>query len=294
MKRRKLKGGVVHFWKVSGAGNNFVLLDERNDSIPMPRGAVARAFCVQGHSVGADGVLFIDTSARADFKLTYYNSDGGEAAMCGNGARCAVAYAFQKGIARASMTMETAWGIIQAKAKKAGVELNMGSARDFRQGVVVSTRAGRIEGCDVNTGVPHFVIAVRNLHTLEVNSLGREIRFNRIFRPEGVNVDFVKKSPDGLLSMRTYERGVEAETLACGTGAVAAAICFGTKRGVIIPIRVLTWGGETLQVRFLSRSNPLSPALLEGSAQVVYEGDILLSLLRSLARTAFKSLTGRR
>jgi len=283
MKRGK-KSRVIHFWKVSGAGNNFVLLDERKGSLPLSRRAAARAFCVQGHSVGADGVLFIDRSDVADFKLTYYNSDGGEAAMCGNGARCAAAYAFQKGIARARMTMETAWGIVEAKARKESVELHMGAPRDFRRKVSISTRAGRFQGCYVNTGVPHFVIGVRDLGAVDVNSLGREIRFNRVFRPEGVNVDFVKSNPDGSLSVRTYERGVEAETLACGTGAVAAAACFGTRPGKRAPVRILTWGGDVLQVRFLNSSNPLSSALLEGPAYVVYEGDIPISLLRSLAR----------
>jgi len=280
----KTEGDLVHFYKVSGAGNHFVLLDVRENRLPMQRQALVRALCMQGHSVGADGTLFIQRSSIAQFKLLYHNANGGEASMCGNGARCAAAYAFHKGIAGANMTFETPCGLINAKAKRGSVELNMGPSRNFRQKVVVSTGVGKLEGSFVNTGVPHFVIVVRNVKTLAVDSLGRELRFHRAFRPCGANVDFVQINRDGSLLMRTYERGVEAETLACGTGAVAAAVCLGVNRLVQSPVRVLTRGGDTLLVRFLNKLNPLSTALLEGPAQIVYEGDIRLSLLRNIAR----------
>jgi diaminopimelate epimerase len=284
MKSRKAEGDIIHFYKVSGAGNHFVLLDVRNNSLPMARRALARALCMGGHSVGADGVLFIEKSSTADFKLLYCNADGGQASMCGNGARCAAAYAFQEGIAKTNMTFETPCGIIEARARRGSVELNMGPPRGLREKVVVSTSAGKLEGSVVNTGVPHFVTMVGDVKKLAVDSLGRELRYHRIFRPEGVNVEFVQMNPDGSLLMRTYERGVEGETLACGTGAVAVAVCLGVRGLVGSPVRILTRGGDALRVKYMDKSNPLSSSLLEGPAQVVYEGDIPVSVLRRVTR----------
>ena len=278
------EGDVVHFYKVSGAGNHFVLLDVRNGPPPMTRRALVRSLCLHGHSVGADGVLFVERSSTADFKLVYYNADGGEASMCGNGARCAAAYAFDKGIAGAAMTLETRCGIIEAKARRGNVELNMGFPRHLREKLTVSTSLGKVAGSAVDTGVPHFVTIVRDLKNLAVDSLGRELRLHRAFRPEGVNVDFVQMNRDGSLLMRTYERGVEAETLACGTGAAAVAVCLGAMGLVGSPVRILTWGGDTLCVRYSDRCNPLSVMLLDGPAQVIYEGKIPVSVLRRVAR----------
>jgi diaminopimelate epimerase len=241
MKNRGAGGDVVHFYKVSGAGNHFVLLDVRDGPPPMATRAMVRALCMQGHSVGADGVLFIERSSIADFKLVYHNADGGEASMCGNGARCAAAFAFDKGMAGTTMRLETRCGIIEAKARRGSVELNMGPPRHLREKLTVSASVGKLEGCAVDTGVPHFVIIVKDLKNLAVDSLGRELRFHRVFRPEGVNVDFVQINRDGSLLMRTYERGVEAETLACGTGAVAVAVCLGARGRFTLD----TWIGLT-------------------------------------------------
>jgi diaminopimelate epimerase len=250
----------------------------------MARRALVRALCTQGHSVGADGVLFVERSSTADFKLVYYNADGGEASMCGNGARCAAAFAFEKGIAGTTMDLETRCGIIEARAKRGSVELNMGPPRHLREKLTLSTSVGKLEGSGVDTGVPHFVTIVKDVTNLAVDSLGRELRFHRVFRPEGVNVDFVQVNRDGSILMRTYERGVEAETLACGTGAAAVAVCLGARKLVTSPVRILTWGGDVLHVRYCDRYNPLSSTLLDGPAQVIYEGNIPVSVLRKVAR----------
>ncbi|MCX5799787.1 MAG: diaminopimelate epimerase [Candidatus Eisenbacteria bacterium] len=280
---RRRRDGAIHFYKVSGAGNHFVLLDVREKRLPMPKRALVKALCLQGHSVGADGVLFIERSSAAEFRLRYHNADGGEAPMCGNGARCAAAYAFQNGARGAKVVFETPRGLIEAMATRGGVELNMGPPRGLKEGLVVRTSTGRFEGSFLNTGVPHFVTVVEDLQEFDVQSSGRELRFHKSFGRGGANVDFVEIDRRGSVLLRTYERGVEAETLACGTGAIAAAVCLAAKGLVKPPVKVLTWGGDMLVVRFAERSNPLSAALLEGPAQVVYEGEIALSVLRSVA-----------
>jgi diaminopimelate epimerase len=283
MKRR---GRSIHFYKVSGAGNHFVLLDVRRAAAKagrgLARGRLVRALCEHGHSVGADGVLFIERSSSADFRLVYYNSDGREAALCGNGTRCAAQYAFQQKVAPARMRIETGSGTVGAAVGRSGVELEMREPRDFRSGVAVRTSSGTVEGDFVNTGVPHFVTRVKDWRRLDVNELGRELRMHKAFGRQGANVNFVRVLRGGLVEIRTYERGVEAETLACGTGAVAAAVCLAKRRLVKPPVCIKTRGGDTLRVTFADTSNPLSMPSLHGPAQVVYEGDIAPRVLRAV------------
>jgi len=234
--------------------------------------------------VGADGVLFLERSPSADFRLMYYNSDGKEAALCGNGARCAALYAFEHGIAPAVMTIQVGSGAVGAVVAKSGVELAMGRPTDFRPNVLVRTARGAVRGDFVNTGVPHFVTMPAEWGRLDVSGLGREIRRHPAFGRAGANVNFVRLLRGGSVEIRTYERGVEAETLACGTGAVAAAVCL-AKRGLVRPpVHLSTRGGDVLRVRFEDSSNPLSMPFLHGPAQVVYEGEIAASTLRAVAR----------
>jgi len=279
--RKKLKD-VVHFYKVSGAGNDFVLIDAGESRLQMPKSRLVKALCARGHSIGADGVLFIEKSLKADFRLLYYNADGGAASMCGNGARCAAVFASRKGIAKARMTMETSDGIVEAKVSQRGAELKLGAPRCFREKMSLRTSTGTVEGCSVNTGVPHFVIVVKDVEAVPVESLGRALRFHRAFTPEGTNVNFVSINSSGEIAVRTYERGVEGETLACGTGVVATAICLAVKKLAESPVRIRTAGGDSLFVRFSERGNPLSAPILRGPASVVYEGFIPVSVLRKM------------
>jgi len=278
------KSELLHFYKVSGAGNHFVLLDVRRKKPRFRPGLLVRALCTPGHSVGADGVLFVGKSSVADFRLVYYNSDGREAAMCGNGARCAARFAFDTKLAGATMLIEAGSGLVRARVDGDSVELDMGRPRDLRTGVVLRTSSGTLRGDFVNTGVPHFVIVPRSWEKLDVQKLGREVRFHRMFRPDGTNVNFARRLSRGSVRVRTYERGVEAETLACGTGAVAVAVCLTTRGLVRPPVKLRTQGGEVLEVTFDRTSIPLGKALLRGPAQVVYEGDIPAAYLRGLMR----------
>ncbi|UCF78793.1 MAG: diaminopimelate epimerase [Candidatus Eiseniibacteriota bacterium] len=281
--KRPKSSDTVRFYKVTGAGNHFVLLDVRRKEPPMGRPALVRAFCAHGFSVGADGVLFVEKSSVAHIKVLYHNADGREASMCGNGVRCAARFAFEKKLAPAHMRIETRSAVLEARVRKGSVEVDMGRPRGLRQDVAVRTGKGTVVGDVVNTGVPHFVTVPKRGKEPDVASAGAEIRSHPLFRPRGVNVDFVTPCSDGSLAIRTYERGVEAETLACGTGAVAAAVCMATRGRVRSPVRVHTRGGETLTVRFDVKSNPLSCARLEGPAQVVYEGEMPLAVLKRIA-----------
>lgn len=175
-------------------------------------------------------------------------------------------------------------GILQATVKRTTVEVDMGRPRGLKQNVAIVTRSGHVVGDAVDTGVSHFVTRPRRWRNLDVSALGREIRLHKAFRPHGANVDFVRAGPDGSVLLRTYERGVEAETLACGTGAVAAAVCLAVRGQVSSPVSVHTHGGDTLIVRFAEESHPLSRSRLEGPAQVIYEGDIPLSVLKRIAK----------
>ncbi len=285
-KPRKTPGaedGLLHFFKVSGAGNHFVLLDVRAKKTGLRRGPLVRALCAHGHSVGADGVLFLETSEVADFKLVYFNSDGREAPMCGNGTRCAAKFAFERGIVGTEMRIQTGSGLIKASVDAGGVELDMGKPAGLKKDFGLKTSFGQVKGYYVNTGVPHFVTVAKNLAGLDVEAMGREIRHHRTFGPAGANANFVRVLSKDSVQLRTYERGVEGETLACGTGAVAAAVSLAVGGLVKPPVKVFTQGGDVLSVRFSVKGNPLSNALLRGPAQLVYEGDIPVSVLRTLA-----------
>lgn len=267
---------------MSGAGNHFVLLDVRKKRPRFKPSLLVRALCAHGHSVGADGALFVGKSSVADFRLVYYNSDGNEAAMCGNGARCAARYAFDTKLAGATMLIEAGSGLVRARVDGDSVELDMGRPRDLRIDLVLKTSTGTLKGDFVDTGVPHFVIVPRSWEKLDVQRLGREVRFHRAFHPEGTNVNFVRTLSRSSVRVRTYERGVEAETLACGTGAVAVAVCLTARNLLRPPVKVHTAGGEVLEVRFDRTCIPLRKAILRGPAEVVYEGDISVKYLRGL------------
>ncbi len=275
---------TVHFYKVSGAGNHFVLLDVRNGLPPMGAAPLVRAFCMKAFSVGADGVIFLDESAVADFRVTYYNADGRQASMCGNALRCTARFARQELRGGTRVLIETACGVREARVKRDSVEVEMGRPRGLRRNFRVSLPRRAIVGDVVDTGVPHFVTRVRSWKSLDVESVGRQIRSHSAFRPDGINVDFVVREAHDSFLIRTYERGVEAETLACGTGAVAAAVCLAARGLAEPPVKLRTRGGDSLTVRFEDRANPLSHMRLEGPAQVIYEGKIALSTLRGISR----------
>lgn len=269
---------TLEFAKMTGAGNDFIVIDDRGNAVGEDARELAKQLCRRRLSVGADGLILILSSARCDFRMRYLNADGSEADMCGNGGRCAARFAFDHRIAGTDLTFESRSGVHHASiVDDENVRLSMADPRaiilDFEIGVL----GERIRVHRVNTGVPHAVLEVDDLAAIDVLELGRAIREHRAFVPEGANADFVTVRGEHALDLRTYERGVEDETLACGTGAVAAAITMAASGRVRPPVSVTTAGGWRLDVGFFMTDIGFSGVTLSGDARMIYEGQIELS-----------------
>jgi len=259
---------------MNGAGNDFVLLDNRAGSLRLDAKTIER-ICDRHRGVGADGVLLVEPAANgADFRMRYYNSDGGEAEMCGNGARCFARYANRLAGSTSTVSFETPAGVITADFTGDLVRINMSVPRDLRLRDSLDVLGSKLEVHSVNTGVPHAVVFVHDLEAIDVLRLGHAIRFHGHFAPKGTNVNFVKRLDANTIAIRTYERGVEGETLACGTGVVACALILHELDGVQPPIGVRVKGGETLQVGFEKSGSGFSNVTLTGPADFVFDGKI--------------------
>ncbi len=267
----------VTFAKMSGTGNDFIVIDHRRQLIaPEKQPEFVRQVCRRMFSVGADGVILIENSERADFSWQFYNGDGSVAEMCGNGARCAARFAFARGIAAKKMSFETLAGVIEAEIlDDDGVSLLMTPPVDFRSGLAVELGGEKRELSFMNSGVPHAVLFMDADAEIAVQEWGHEVRYDELFQPAGTNVNFVQSLADGSIRVRTYERGVEAETMACGTGAVASAI-FAAARGIASsPVTVTTTGGDTLTIVFdLQDDGSAENVYLQGPAKIIYIGQL--------------------
>ncbi len=272
----------IPFEKMSGTGNDFVIIDNRSLGIPSAeQPELARKICRRMFSVGADGLIFIEDSAVADFAWNFYNADGSVAEMCGNGSRCAARFAFRHKIAGRKMQFATLAGIVVAEVgeEEAVVRVKLPPPRDFRLGL--SLRIGEEERPVgyVDTGVPHAVIFVDE-EEVPVKTWGRMVRFHQLFEPRGANANFVKVLSDGRLKVRTYERGVEAETMACGTGAVASALFAAMQKGLESPVEVITSGGEMLTILFDLFDGPVAEnVFLQGPARLICTGNLTAEAL---------------
>ncbi len=265
----------IRFTKTSASGNDFIIVDNRSRAVPGDEAAFARSVCRRRLSVGADGVLLLETSGKpgAHFRMRVINADGSEAEMCGNGARTVARFAQREGIAPAEMCFETIAGIISAEVMGEEVRLAMGDPTGLELAFPLTVDSATLEAHFVNTGVPHTVVFVPDLEAVDVVGLGRAIRRHERFQPAGTNADFVCQGPQpGELALRTYERGVEDETLACGTGAVAAAIIAQQAGKVEPPVKVKTRGGTALTVTFRAHGTGVSEVALEGDARLIYDG----------------------
>ncbi len=268
----------VEFWKMSGTGNDFIVIDNREGRVKeqdMSR-LVARS-CRRRESVGADGVIFVTDSDDCDFGWRFYNADGGEVDMCGNGGRCVSRFAYLKGIAGSKMTFETRVGPISAQVEGRVVKVLMPEPRDETRDIDLELLPGW-RSCDfVNTGVPHVVVQVADLETHPVFEQGREIRYHPLFSPDGTNANFMTVTGPDSLSVRTYERGVEDETLACGTGAIASALMAYHRGEVASPVTVHTRGGEELIIYLNNEDKPAETVeriWLQGNTSVIYKATL--------------------
>lgn len=268
------------FTKMNGAGNDFVVVDNRDGSIPLSPARIAR-WCDRHRGVGADGLLAVENALHGgDFRMRYFNSDGGEAEMCGNGARCFARFAagLLPDPSRGEISFETPAGLIGAKLLANGeVELAMSEPVDYAEPVWLTFAGQRQPVGFINTGVPHAVVFVEDLDAVDVMAWGRALREHEHFAPKGTNVNFVAAVSPGEIAIRTYERGVEAETLACGTGVVASALLYHLRTHSPSPLRVRVRGGDTLGVRFVPGARgEFSDVFLRGPAEITFTGQILL------------------
>ena len=259
--------GRLRFTKMSGAGNDFIVVESKLNGYSR----VAQELCQKNTGIGADGLLVLEKSKKADFKMRIFNADGSEAEMCGNGLRCAALYVGKKG----KMRIEAIAGIYEAEiTAKDRVRIKMEEPKDLKRDLAIKVNARNVKVGYIDIGVPHAVIFVQGIEGIDVDSIGRNIRYHTKFKPRGTNVDFVEIVDDKNIKMRTYERGVEGETLACGTGAVASAIIRGlSSRGSVCKISVHTRGG-VLKVYFKKSGKTIKDVYLEGETRKVFKGEV--------------------
>ncbi|MBI4657053.1 MAG: diaminopimelate epimerase [Elusimicrobia bacterium] len=280
----------INFWKLSGAGNDFILIPGRSynsrhlwrqrrcSGLSFSTQALrrlARILCERKLSIGADGLLWVKKSASNAVTVKYFNSDGSEA-FCGNGSRCAAWWAYASGLVKTKeFFLETAGGRLSVEI--AGFEKVRMKMPDINR-ISLDCKTG-LSGCAkkahfLNTGVPHIVVPVKNFNSIDVDSFGRRLRHSRIFGKEGTNVNFVKII-NNELHVRTYERGVEAETLACGTGITASAIVYGITGNIKSPISCIPKSREVFKVWFKKlKDGKVKDVYIQGPAKMVFEGKI--------------------
>lgn len=259
------------FTKMHGAANDFVVIDHREPFLPADRTALIARLADRRRGIGADGVLLLERDTETDFAFVYYNADGGEADFCGNGARCLARFALDLGLGSGDrVRFRTAAGVKSASRLADGrIALEFGPVGEPER-LSVQAAGREFAGAFVVAGVPHFVVPVPRVADVPLETWAPPLRAHVRFGALGANVDFVSRAEDGRVHMRTYERGVEGETPACGSGAIATAL-WAVTEGATAPVTVRTAGGDDLVVGFDAGAGPRA-ATLTGPAVVVYTG----------------------
>jgi diaminopimelate epimerase len=274
---------MIKFTKMSASGNDFIVIDNRKSQL-QAAGYNLYSFidmikkvCARKVGVGADGVLLLEDSSKADFKMRIFNPDGGEVEMCGNGARCVALFAYRRSLIanRKKLKIETKAGVLETEVvSNDRVKIKMTDPTNSRLNSKLSVDGKEYKVHSINTGVPHIVLFVEDLEKTEVKEVGKEIRYHKEFAPEGTNVNFIKVRDENSIDIRTYERGVEDETLACGTGACASAIVSHLLGRTKTPTKMHTKSGSVLTVYFDSSNSKITNLYLEGDAAIIYQGEL--------------------
>ena len=269
---------MLNFTKMNGAGNDFIMVDNRQQTLHLTNAQIAR-LCDRHRGIGADGLLCVEPATQGgDFKMRYYNADGGEAEMCGNGARCFGRFVNHlHGDKLSKIAFETLAGMISAEFEGSQVRINMSAPHSLKLAQTLHVAGTELTVHSVNTGVPHAIVFVDNLESVPVCEWGAGLRYHEAFKPKGTNANFAKVIVPGSISIRTYERGVEGETLACGTGMVACALIHHELSGASSPVSVLVKGGDTLKVGFEEpKKSEYTNVTLFGPADFVFQGTVQL------------------
>jgi diaminopimelate epimerase len=263
-----------HFWKMHGAANDFVLVDDRAQKFPAGKTEWLAGIMARRTGVGSEGILLIQPSSKANIRMRFFNPDGGEADMCGNGARCIARLAHEIGAAPATLSIETPAGIVRAEVRGEQVLLHMTEPKDWRMSRSLTIDNQPLDYSFVNTGVPHAVVSVENLDTIDVQKMGARIRYHADFAPAGANANFIQITGPDSLRVRTYERGVEGETLACGTGMTACGLVAGKLGLVRPPVTITPASGDRLEVNYELTADGARHVTLLGPAVHVFEGEL--------------------
>ena len=276
---------AISFTKYSGCGNDFILVDDRQQLFPIADSEGIKRMCHRRYGVGADGVILLQSSEDADLRMRIFNADGYEAEMCGNGIRCLMRFAQTLGIVNEQSLVETLAGKKFVQATAEGIAVDMGIPVEMQWNLQVPTdelfeglpllNGLPLEVHFLNTGVPHAVLVTDNVANIDMIAIGRYIRNHTVFAPAGTNLNAVALE-DGKVWNRTYERGVEDETLACGTGCVAAALAAHRLYGLPSPVSVMTRSGQELQISFQVEGESFEKVSMFGTADKIFEGSFLL------------------
>jgi diaminopimelate epimerase len=266
---------ILDFTKMNGAGNDFVLVDNRTNAWKLNREQIVR-ICDRHRGVGADGIILLVPceSGKADWAWQFFNSDGSSGEMCGNGARCFARFVQKIAGATGQLTFETIAGVITASFQGERVTVNLTRPENLRLNESVALSSGAHTIHSLNTGVPHAVLFVPDADKAMVSEWGPEIRRHPHFGPKGTNVNFVQVTGPNRIRVRTFERGVEGETLACGTGVTASALVSSKIHKFTSPVRVRVQGGDDLEVSFRDVNGGFDEVKLTGPADFAFQGTI--------------------
>ena len=267
----------IPFTKMHGAGNDFVMIDNRSGAVSLTPEHIA-ALCHRRFGIGADGVLLLqqpEDPARSDARMVYFNADGSRAEMCGNGARCFTAFALAHGVGTPErLRFVTDAGPMTALVRDGEITIAMTPPKDLRLAETIPLKSGPAVVHHVNTGVPHAVKFVPDVRAVDIRPEGAELRFHPAWGPKGANANFAQVRAGAPVLVRTYERGVEDETLACGTGVTAVGILAHLVHGAPLPVKIQVAGGDVLTVNFERRGDAIANVTLTGPAAVVFQGEI--------------------
>ncbi|WP_022670029.1 diaminopimelate epimerase [Hippea alviniae] len=268
----------IPFFKMNGSGNDFIIINNRDkiveSLVDIPLEEFVQKVCKRGLSVGADGLILIEKDDVYDFRWRFFNSDGSEVEMCGNGSRCAARFAYLNSIAPLNMKFSTLAGVIEAQITGLNtVRVQLTNPKDYK--AEIELEGIGMPASFINTGVPHVVYFVDNVDVIDVKEIGAKTRYHDYFKPEGTNVNFAEIIDENTIKLRTYERGVEDETLACGTGATAAAVISVLQGKCESPVDVLTKGGKTLKIYVYVDDSGIKKVYLEGEALLTYIGTMI-------------------
>ena len=264
------------FEKYAGCGNDFILFDNRAGTFPLSHPAIIETLCNRKRGIGADGVLLLEKSKDADARMRIFNADGSEAEMCGNGLRCFAKWLATLGVQFPTLSIEVMGRKLKTRKVGDAISIEMGIPANIEWNIPLDYANQTLTVHHLNTGVPHTLLFVDELDSIDLNELGPMIRNHQLWNPKGTNLTIAQQTGPQNLKIRTYERGVEGETLACGTGATAAALAAAHLFGMMSPLVIETLSKEELTVHFDHQNGNFSGVTLTGGAQLIFKGAIVL------------------